>query len=415
MKRSISLIGLFVFFLGIVPAASQQVTQITFWQNQPENMGSIEQAQLFNAKNPDIHVNIVSFSDFGQLVQKLQIATVSGEKPDVVGLNYPDVPMVASMHELVDFNKYLAKDPDVKLKNWTSQQLIKNGEINGKLIALHWYTNNVMMFYNKKLFREAGLNPDKPPRTWTEFVQASQKLTKADQYGFFTLIYNSDWYEFTSWYFQSHVFQNGGGSIWADDFSKTNFNRPEVVSTLQWLVDLLYKYKVSSVSLTDKSFENGKVAMMEDGSWRIAQYEAALKGDLGAAFFPMSKMFATPAGGECLAILKSDVKKEDACWKWVKFCLTPDFQTTITQKTGHLALQNMKDWAPYQAMLSSDPVRNVAVENIKNSQYIPKSIHYAQASQILADYVQQALRQKLTPADALSKAAIEIDKMLASK
>jgi ABC-type glycerol-3-phosphate transport system substrate-binding protein len=411
MKRTFALIGVLVLGLGIMSAGAQ--TKITFWQNQPENMGTTDQAQIFNKQNPDINVDVVSFSDFPQEVQKLQIATVSGEKPDVVGLNYPDVPLVASMLDLVDLNTYLAKDKDVKLSNWTSQELIKNGLIDGKLIALHWYTNNVMMFYNKKLFRDAGLNPDRPPKTWDELVTMGQKMTKGDQYGFFTLIYHNDWYEFTSWYFQSHVFQNGGGTVWADDFSKTNFNRPEVVSALQWLTDLLYKYKISLVNLTDASFENGKVAMMEDGTWRIAQYEAALKGDLGAAFFPKSKMFATPAGGECLAVLKSDQNKQAAAWKWVKFCLTPAVQTSITQHTGHLALQNMANWAPYQTMLKNDPIRRVAMDNIGNSQYIPKSVHYAQASQMLADYIQQALRQKMTPSEALLKATADIDKMLA--
>jgi maltose-binding protein MalE len=53
------------------------------------------------------------------------------------------------------------------------------------------------------------------------------------------------------------------------------------------------------------------------------------------------------------------------------------------------------------------------MDNIGNSQYIPKSVHYAQASQMLADYIQQALRQKMTPSEALLKATADIDKMLA--
>ena len=98
----------------------------------------------------------------------------------------------------------------------------------GQTLALPITTNNLALFYNKDLFRAAGLDPDSPPTTWDELVEYGKKLTKADGsiFGFEMYSQVDETGEGLTWNLQPYLWQAGADFL-TDSYSRPGFNNEE--------------------------------------------------------------------------------------------------------------------------------------------------------------------------------------------
>ena len=195
--------------------------------------------------------------------------------------------------------------------------------VNGKVLGIPRDTAPMAcVYYNKKLFDEAGLPYPTDDWDWNDLLAKAQKLTKVDkdgkviQYGF----YSDMWPNF--------VLSDGGKIV--DDVkhpTKCLLNSPESMEGLQFLVDLSHKYKVSPTSNTFRNLGLGviqmfmmqRVAMFHSGIWETPVVRKAKDFDWDVAMFPKSpkgiRKFAT--GGTAYGILKTTKYPEQA-WEVLK-------------------------------------------------------------------------------------------------
>jgi len=140
-------------------------------------------------------------------------------------------------------------------------------------IPIGW--NNIMINYNRKLFRDAGVELPKAGWTWDDFRAVARKLTVRDAAGNVTQF----GYEVPNQFFfvQPWFFSNGT-SVLNADWTASNMLDPKVSESLQFLYDLIHVDKVSPIpgkDTMDNQFMAGQVAMISRGHWIVENAKAA--------------------------------------------------------------------------------------------------------------------------------------------
>ncbi|BBH24559.1 sugar ABC transporter substrate-binding protein [Paenibacillus baekrokdamisoli] len=203
------------------------------------------------------------------------------------------------------------------------------GTIDGKVYGIpnNMYTMGLM--YNKKLFKAAGLDPDKAPANWDEFVDYAKKLTDPgkNQYGYALL--GMDW---ADWWFEYYVWQAGGDLTTknADGTVTLDFSKQPTVTALQFYKDLKWKYKavqkniVQDIGDNQKDFFLGRVGMILSASdWFMGAVQGGMDlNEVGFSPFPVGPSGKAPSQtGGSYWIINPTVPKErqDAAFTYVAF------------------------------------------------------------------------------------------------
>jgi multiple sugar transport system substrate-binding protein len=285
-----------------------------------------ENLAQFEKENPTIKVNLInSPEDAASGFVKLKAMLLSGTSPDVVVLYDPLFHVFSTKDVFLDLNPYIAKDSTFNKDDYFPRAY-QFCQYQGKQLAIPRGQNTYILYYNKDLFDKAGLKYPDDTWDWKVFLNACQKLTKdtngdgrPDQYGF---RYGGDPSAF--------IWQNGGDYFNADK-TQCTLDKPEVIEALQFITDLINKYKVAPQAAMMKdqdvfqAFMSGKVAMTYGGRFysRVFQDIKAFKWDVAPP--PHGKIRATQCDYTLFAIAKNS-KHADAAWKLVSYLSGPEIQ-----------------------------------------------------------------------------------------
>ena len=209
-------------------------TKVLFWhiwslKNAQQVMNNI--VQQFNKQNPDLKVIplIVPFTETGPYIQKVLTAIAGGNPPDV--LTFSGVPILAGKNALIPLDDFI-KQSHFDIENFL-QYRVKVVSFDEKCYGIPFSTSaNSLLFYNKELFQEVGLDPDKPPSTWEELREAAKRLTiikdgRIERLGFVPLLAQGHLYVW--------IWANGGEVI-AEDNRTLLIDKPEAIEALEWIV-----------------------------------------------------------------------------------------------------------------------------------------------------------------------------------
>lgn len=161
----------------------------------------------FEKKFPNIKVETVAVPS-NEIMSRVQADIVAGKQPDVAQLVFRDLIYIASdlganaLEDMVD-----AKELKDQLTGMIPQGL-ELGKVDGKTYGLAYTFSTPILFYNGDLFKQADLDPDKPPRTWDDVAAAGKAIKeKTGKNGFFPGAYGPTDGTFV---YQSIVMSNGG-------------------------------------------------------------------------------------------------------------------------------------------------------------------------------------------------------------
>ena len=222
----------------------------------------------FNASQDRIRVD---FSSVSQIERRLMLAIAGGVPPDVAGLWSHQVPIYAENNALTPLDS-LAAGRGVQRQNYIDVfwQLCSH---RGRLFALPATPSRIGLVWNKKLFRAAGLDPERPPRSLAELEEYNQKLAKyrpnrrLERIGF--LPEEPGWWD-AMW---GYCF---GGSVW--DGSRTiTIDSPENLAAYRWIESYPKRFGAGNLLAFHDSFGNfaspqnpflsGRLAMELEGTW----------------------------------------------------------------------------------------------------------------------------------------------------
>ncbi len=312
------------------PPSTEAVTTLTFWNGftGPDRPAIEALVTQFNETHPNIQVQM-EIMPWDSLLQKLLADMTVGQGPDIAGYSTRFLPQYAKagvIAPLDDLYSPTSLDPAA-----LPPGLVEEMKYNGTSYAAPMNFATLMLYYNKALFKAAGLDPEKPPTTWAEWQDAIQKTTKDGQYG----LVLADHQTIPMW--PILVWGNGGDFI--DPASgSSRVNDPKTVEALTTWGGMVVNDKISPVGLTgaeaDKLFETGKAAMEMNGPWMTTGYTAAGL-DYDVAPIPTGPGGqVTLADAVVMVLNKNSMAKKDAAYEFFRFWNSREAQAQLATQTG---------------------------------------------------------------------------------
>lgn len=374
----------------------------------------------FNAKNPDIFVEPVYTGNYDDTVTKIQTAVQGGTPPDVF------VSLATQRFTMASTNMARPLDDFIKADGADGQKYIDDflpgfmldSYVDGKIYSIPFQRSTEIIFYNKDLFKQAGLDPEKPPKTWEELADDAQKLTNADHYGVGIALNSGS----AQWTFTGFCLQNSsdGKNLMSDDGKKVYFNTPENVEALQFWLDLQNKYKCMApgiVQWTDlpTQFLAGKVAIIYHTTGNLANISKNAKFQFGTAALPAHARQAAPTGGGNFYISqKISDDKAKAAWKFIKFATSTDCAAQWSLDTGYVATRkSCFETEKLKKYYSDLPQAKVAYEQLDNAKPELTTFNSAEIWRVLNDNIQSAVTGDATAQKALDEAQKTATEILA--
>src|SRR4051812_13948801 len=229
----------------VVLTAPASAADVVWWVTEPGKDLAAKLAAEFEKENPDIKVKLQT-NPYGGLQNKVMIALRSGIPPDVIEVQTSWITPYVATGKLRDITGVVSANLD--LKDFVPAAL-ESARSDGKLYGLPFQAEALAMFYRKDLYRAAGLDPEKPPQTWPDFVEVAKKLTVvgADgkrSYGYGIAGGGPEGEGNTLYRSLPYMWMNGGG-ILSDDNKQAIANKPESVEAIRFYTDMFTKLKVA--------------------------------------------------------------------------------------------------------------------------------------------------------------------------
>ncbi|MCG3125714.1 MAG: sn-glycerol-3-phosphate-binding periplasmic protein UgpB [Phycisphaerae bacterium] len=257
----------------------------------------------------------VEYNAVSNIEQRLLIATAGGDPPDLAGLIDSRVPQYAAQNALLPLDD-LVRDAAIDLE-LLKPIWLELGRYDGKLYALPSTPFTIALYYNRTLFRQAGLDPDRPPQTIAELDQAVERLTRRDEQGKITQLGFTMSPAMLGWW--SWVWPNFfDGRLW--DGQRYALDSSAGVAAAEWIwqmrerlgrqAALDFEAAAGPIESAENPFLSGRLAMVFQGPWManwIRNYAPSL--DYAVAPFPSSTtgrrhvfasadVFVIPAGAK---------------------------------------------------------------------------------------------------------------------
>lgn len=346
--------------------------------------------------------------------QKLLTSLAAGIPPDVMVVDRPAGPGYITRGALEDLTPYVERE------GWSEEQFFRapwrDGQYLGRTYVIPMRSDIRCLIYNRQMFRDAGLDPDRPPKTWDELLEYTRKLTLRDtngrirQLGFAA---DNNLVLVLGWQL--------GGDLSNSDLNKiTIATEPYFQGTrfMKSLVDVSgvddYLRVTNSAAPLDPQdpFFTGRLAMrLVEGFYLSRQKEYAPHLDTRLAPFPMPQEGEEPfswISGFGLGIPKG-ARNPEGAWAFIRYMVSYEPQLAIGLKLGQLPVLRE---AAYHPEFYNDPNRKFLVDMSDTSKFYPKLPVIMEAYNETVNAVDAVLRGKQTPEKALGIAQSRVQESL---
>jgi sn-glycerol 3-phosphate transport system substrate-binding protein len=418
------LLGLVALTLAGGPAAAQS-TEIAFYY--PVAVGGPVTkiidglAADFMKANPDIKLKPIYTGTYQETIVKALTAAKAGEPPQTAIILSTDMFTLIDEDAIVSWDDLLKTPED---KAWLASffpAFMLNSRTGGKTWGIPFQRSTIVLYWNKEAFREAGLDPNRPPATWTEQVDMARKLTKRDAGGHVTQwgvqVPSSG---FPYWLFQGFTTQNDV-LLMNEAGTQTYYDRPAVVEALQYWVDLSGKHKVMAPGViewgtTPKDFFEKKTAMMWTTTGNLTNVRSNAKFDFGVAMLPAGKKRGSPTGGGNFYLFKKTTPaQQSAVVKFVKWVTSPERAAEWGIDTGYVAVRpDAWETPAMKKYVGGFPAAAVARDQLQYAVAELSTHDNQRVTKALNDGLQAALTGMKTPAQAMKDSQAEAERILRS-
>jgi ABC-type glycerol-3-phosphate transport system substrate-binding protein len=372
----------------------------------------------FEELNPGYTVT-VDMSDWGHLGEKM-LTSFAGNLPiDLVETGSDWVGPYARRNQFMPLDDFVEAGYNEELADFYPD-MVAISVYQDQLMGLPYILDIRTTVYRKDHFEEVGLDPEKGPDNWEELVEFGQKLVQTDAQGNITRAgYNMNASDptnalFEYWYM---LVQNGTdivvpwGSWELDDIA---FNGPDGVEALQFLYDLVHKYKITPLTGVSAKTPNltplaeGMASIDVDGSsavgnWKLYQPD---KIDLLGIGVPLMhkdrKQYACPN----IYAIGTNTKDPEGAWKLMTHMVSREIMT---------GMLSQESWSPPRKSIAAE-AEYMQDPLLQKYQQIPEEGWGATTPQavdfptleLVGNYVQAALRDEMGIQEALDKAVEEV-------
>lgn len=402
--------------IGIAAAQAEVTIRYMDWKlnDSQEIMELFEAAALeFEAANPDIEIELVP-AQWEQRMQKLMTEIQAGLPPDVARISVPDMgalfPVLQPIDTLLEEEGALAE-----LEAQLSQKFLDdNLRRDGRLYGVNSYISADGLMYNKRMFEAAGLDPDRPPETWDEFLDYAKRLTNPPETYGYAIFGAKSGSSARRWL---RVFWDAGCEFITRDLSRAALaDKPECIEAFAREVAFDREHGVVPPGVVNADFEfiitafaQERVAMHMGGANNAVIADGRNPGIIEhLALAPMPETGATQAGGDAF-VIPANASNPEASAKWIAHLMSREFnvQQGLVGKLRPARTDAMED-----PRIQADPFLSFKLD--PDALYSPYSTEkWGQLQEALFDMVQSALLGDETPEEAIRTTEAELNRILA--
>ncbi len=383
--------------------ASTGKVVVHFWQFW--DLAVIEpQVAAFEALHPDVDIEVEQLT-WATGLEKIQAALASGTQPDVCELGSTWLPRFSYEGVLADITPVYEAERDSFLM-WESALW------NGRAYGLPWVQGSRALFINRTLFRRAGLDPDHPPETWDELLNAAQKISTLGTgiYGF-----GQNIGERYVLYKKFMAFAWGNGGDVFDESGAVVLNSPAVLEALEFYLKLAPFSLQEKQEVLDQYFKTGRLGMQISGAWNLKNYQLEAPDlDYSVALVPKPAIdhgsHASFAGAEMLVVFKAS-PHQDMALEFARFLQAYPQAKQVSLAAGSVFPASRA--AMNDSTFMSDPRVRVFVEQSLTSRTTPAHPGWIEMEEAIDRAVEESLYGRRAPRWCLDDAAKEVQQIAA--
>ena len=412
--------------LGLLTGTAQAATDIEFFFPVPvQGKLAAEMQRLverFNKENPDIVVTAVYTGNYDETNLKTRAAIQAGRPPAAAMQSANFVREYVITGDAMPLDDLIRKDGSAPAafmeRFWPALRV--NAMESGRVYGIPFHNSTPLLYINEAAFKEAGLDPAKPPSNWAEWVDAAKKLTKREgnnttRWG----VMMPATYDYLGWITSGLVMSNGGAyynEFWGGE---VYYNNASTIGAVQFLDDLVHKHKVMPSGVADangvtNAFFSGRSAMMVLSTGSLSFVRENMKLPYRTAFLPANVAPAVPIGGASLIIPKGNsAERQAAAWKLINWFVSPEIAGHWSRFTGYFAPRIAAYDAPeMKAFLAENPDAKVALDQLAYARSWFATYNTVAVRKALEDQVQAVLNGRIKAPEAMALAQRNADAIL---
>jgi multiple sugar transport system substrate-binding protein len=328
VKRSIRLFAALLVILSLVLAACSGSKSETKGEagksNQPQSKVKLrlatwagtDEAKELQAVIDKINAKSTTFEIVHEPIPadyytKIQTMIAGNTAPDLMWLSAEYIAPYASKGALLDLTDRLAKDSRgaAKVDDYFPM-VMESAKLNGKIYGLPWIAQPVIVYYNKALFKEAGVPEPTDDWTWEQFRDMAKKLTNKakGQYGV----------AFNGWPPVHMFIWQAGGEVISPDLKSSPVDSPEAVKALEFYASIIYNDEVAAPRNVineqgfGELFKKGKLAMFFGGAADDLDRVQGL--DVGVVRVPKGPKDRTTFAWSASTVISAQTKHPDVAY-----------------------------------------------------------------------------------------------------
>jgi len=424
------LLGCLILILTALISCSgnhEDPVKIRFWHSFVASTHPVLEQLIrrFEADHPGIRINAQYVPTGDALIQKLITAIQSNTMPDIAWIHADflyhliETDAIYSINELDE--RYGILDSATIADIY--EELLNPVRYGDHLYALPMEASVLALLYNKNLFKQAGLDPEKPPLDWSMLVEYTQKLTRdidgdgrTDIYGFYVPVFPASgplniWMvlQWTPFLWQ------GGGDILNGSKTGAAYHGSAGVKALN-LWKLLYdtmEFKNFAVA-HDIGFISQKLAMILDGPWNLPRYRDIANFDWAVAPLPHGPLNDfTYISGEYMVVFRlTDYPGES--FEFVSWIIRPEIQADFAMHSGYLPIRkSVASLTVFREHLKKDLHYETFFNLIRHARArIPAGKYGIRINNHIAEAMENAIVGGETAKSALENAAAKSNQLL---
>lgn len=403
-----SLAALLLAFAAPAQAQQKKISFLT-WNISDQADLFKEWIAEFKKRRPDVEIEWLDKKG-PELPAFYQTQVIAGTPPDIINTQGALWLEYAAAGGLVDLTPYLDKDPEVR-KRFNADYLAQ-WKYNGRNYMLPFYISKTLLFYNKTMFKEAGIAG--PPQTFDQLLADAAKMSKGEKTGFMTL--NFDWLYWP-------LFKMNGVDLLTPDLKKAAFDTPKGVQVLDALAKATNAGSINKISWTGRwvepngAFAGGNVGMLLAHSpafFFIRGQAPWVNGDtLGVAQAPGG--WATP-NSHGLGISKGS-KNPDIAWEFLKMVTSEDWTAKLSARRKVLTGNIASDAKLLEQMRKDDPLAAAVLQTqVEQTDKLTGNWPLANDARVKEAFypeIQNAVLGRMPAAEALKEAEAKVNRVLA--
>jgi sn-glycerol 3-phosphate transport system substrate-binding protein len=382
----------------------------------------------FNSMQNEVKVELVFQGNYPDSLNKFIASLRSGNLPTIIQMHDVATQLMIDSQEVTPVQDFIDRE-GYDLSDF-EPRLLDYYRVGDRLYSMPFNVSNPVLLYEKNSFREAGLDPEKPPQTLEEVMDYSRKLMKWDSRGNITR--SGIALEISPWYFEQML--ANAGALYVNNGNGRDgrpteavFNGPEGKAIFQWWHDMVAEGLAFNVGRNPTGTDHllavgsGRAAMTIATSASLGSVLAVIEaggGPAGVEFgvapmpAPQSPDGGMIVGGASLWIIKSRPEAEqEAAWKFIKFLVEPAQQAEWYAGTGYFPIRHLAYEEPAaQEVEAQYPYFRVAPDHLaagaRNRATQGALLGpFPQVREAVATGIEEMIVGTKSPADALDDAA----------